>query len=184
MQDDSTKDDPEDSNSEDDSALFRQALGDVEPLKNDNRVRHKPERKPVRVKSRTEQAVYDDVFSDAPVDECPDRLSFARDGVQPSTLKKLRQGKLPIDNQIDLHGMTVEQARAYLLDFLAECETDGSRSVIIVHGKGYSSPGAKPVIKPLVNRWLRAAPTVLAFASARPADGGTGAVYVLLRKNR
>jgi DNA-nicking Smr family endonuclease len=102
--------------------------------------------------------------------------------VQPSTLKKLRQGKLAIDNSIDLHVMTVDEARSYLLDFLGECEVDGSRVILIVHGKGYSSPGAKPIIKPMVNRWLREVTNVLAFHSAQPVDGGTGAVYVLLRR--
>jgi len=80
--------------------------------------------------------------------------------------------------------MTVDAARDYLLKFLSECEADGSRCIIIVHGKGYSSPAKKPVIKPMVNRWLRATPTVLAFFSALPKDGGTGAVYVLLKRNK
>ena len=176
MQGDSTKD-------TDDTDLFREAMGDVDPLKSDNKVKHKAERKKVRVKRHPQHSTaLKDVFSDAPVEDCPDQLSFSRSGVQPSTLKKLRQGKLAIDNQIDLHGMTVNEARDYLLEFLGECEVDGSRVLLIVHGKGYSSPGAKPVIKPMVNRWLREVDNVLAFVSAKPPDGGTGAVYVLLRK--
>lgn len=178
MQGDSGKNDDSD-----DADLFREALDGVTPLKSDNKVRHKPARRKVRVKHHQESSfAIDDVFSDAPVEDCPDQLSFSRSGVQPSTLKKLRQGKLAIDNSIDLHGMTVEEASSYLREFLGECEVDGSRVILIVHGKGYSSPGAKPVIKPMVNRWLRELPMVLAFASAKSADGGTGAVYVLLRK--
>jgi len=176
MQGDSTKD-------TDDTDLFREEMGDVDPLKSDNKIKHKPERKKVRVKRHPQHSTaLKDVFSDAPVEDCPDQLSFSRSGVQPSTLKKLRQGKLAIDNQIDLHGLTVNEARDYLLEFLGECEVDGSRVLLIVHGKGYSSPGAKPVIKPMVNRWLREVNNVLAFVSAKPPDGGTGAVYVLLRK--
>lgn len=179
MQGDSTKDDA----NPDEASLFREALGDVTPLKSDNKVKHKPARKKVRVKRQHEVApAIKDVFSDLPAEDCPDQLNFSRSGVQPDTLKKLRQGKLAIDNSIDLHGMTVDAARSYLLEFLGECASDGSRVILIVHGKGYSSPGAKPVIKPMVNRWLRELSTVLAFASAKPADGGTGAVYVLLRK--
>lgn len=176
---DSTKD----GNNPDETSLFKEALGDVTPLKSDNRIRHKPARKKVQVKHHPQDSyAIKDVFSDVPVEDCPDQLSFSRSGVQPSTLKKLRQGNLAIDNSIDLHGMTVDEARNYLLEFLGECETDGSRVILIVHGKGYSSPKARPVIKPMVNRWLREVSSVLAFASAKPADGGTGAVYVLLKK--
>ncbi len=177
MQGDSTKDDA------DDTDLFKEAMGGVDPIKPDNKVKHKSERKKVRLKHQPQDNYsLKDVFSDAPVEDCPDQLSFSRSGVQPSTLKKLRQGKLAIDNEIDLHGMTVNEARVYLLDFLGECKVDGSRVLLIVHGKGYSSPGAKPVIKPMVNRWLREVSSVLAFCSAKPPDGGTGAVYVLLKK--
>ena len=126
MQNDSTKDD--------DSSLFREAMDDVEPLKDDNRVRHKPARKNVRVRQQAQANAIEDIFSDAPVEPCPDQLGFARDGVQPATLKKLRQGKLQVDNQIDLHGMTVDQARNYLMDFLGECEADGSR--VVMHFQG------------------------------------------------
>jgi DNA-nicking Smr family endonuclease len=176
MQDDSN-------NNDDDSDLFQDAMDGVEPIKPDNKVKHKPEKKKIRVKHHHQDSIaIDDVFSDGHIEECPDQLSFSRSGVQPATLKKLRQGKLAIDNSIDLHGMTVDEARDYLLEFLGECELDGSRVLLIVHGKGYSSPGSKPIIKPMVNRWLRQLSSVLAFVSAKPADGGTGAVYVLLGK--
>ena len=70
-----------------------------------------------------------------------------------------------------------------MIAFMQECRQFGYRHVIIIHGKGYRSQG-RPVIKPMVNRWLRQDDEVLAFCSARPKDGGTGAVYVLLRKTR
>ncbi|MCW8831265.1 MAG: Smr/MutS family protein [Gammaproteobacteria bacterium] len=166
------------------STLFSEAMQGVQPLKQDNKVRRKPAPKTVKIRNHDEGPDINDVFSDAPVDECPEQLLYSRDGITPDTLKKLRKGKFHINNSIDLHGMTVDAARNYLLEFLAECETDGSRCIIIVHGKGYSSPGKKPVIKPMVNRWLRATPMVLAFCSAQAKDGGTGAVYVLLKRNR
>ena len=179
MQDDSTKNDTQ---ADDDNDLFSREVQDVKPIKTDKRIRPTPKKKPVRVQKHQQATTLADVFSDAPIEDCPDILNFSRSGVQPATLKRLRQGKVPYEHVIDLHGLTVDKARAYLLEFLAECETDGSRCVLIVHGKGYSSPGAKPVIKPLLNRWLPQLPLVLAYTSALPADGGTGAVYVLLKR--
>ena len=168
----------------DESSLFSEAMQGVQPLKQNKKVRTKPARKNIQIRSHDERVNINDVFSDAPVDDCPEQLLYSRDGITPDTLKKLRQGKFQIDSVMDLHGMTVDAARDYLLEFLTECETDGSRCVIIVHGKGYSSPGKKPVIKPMVNRWLRATPNVLAFCSAQQKDGGTGAVYVLLKRKK
>lgn len=173
-----------DKNISDDADLFKEAMQDVKPIQADNKIRTKPARKNVKIRSHDARPGINDVFSDTPVDECPDQLLYSRDGITPDTLKKLRKGKFHIDHSIDLHGMTVDAARDYLLEFLGECEAEGSRCIIIVHGKGYSSPGKKPVIKPMVNRWLRAAPTVLAFCSALPKDGGTGAVYVLLKRSK
>ena len=202
MQDDSTKDakkktgnwyddwqsetEAEETDEEivDEISLFEEAMQGVKPIRQDNKVHVKPARKNIKIRNHDERPDINDVFSDAPVDDCPDQLLYSRDGITPDTLKKLRKGKFHIDHSIDLHGMTVDAARNYLLEFMAECEADGSRCIIIVHGKGYSSPGKKPVIKPMVNRWLRATPMVLAFSSALPADGGTGAVYVLLKKSR
>jgi len=175
MHDDSTK--------EDDDDLFRKEMGNITPLKSDNRVRHKAQRKTPVIKQPQNSATTENLFSTEAIhEECPERLSFTRGGIQHSLLKKLRQGKIPSEDSIDLHGSTIEEARIYLIDFLDECTTADRRCVIVVHGKGIRSPGHKPVIKPMVNRWLRAAPSVLAFVSATPADGGNGAVYVLLRR--
>jgi DNA-nicking Smr family endonuclease len=172
--------------SDEDSKLFRETMADVKPAKPDNKVRHKPAskktRKNIKLEKEQQSSTIKDVFSDIDIEDCPDLLEFSRSGVQPSTLKKLRLGKLPVDHTIDLHGMTVNEARKYLLDILGECEIDGSRCIIIVHGKGLSSQGKKPVIKPMVNKWLRELNSVLAFHSAKPADGGRGAVYVLLKQ--
>jgi len=174
MSDDSTK--------TDDESLFLAEMAGVTPLKPDNRVKHrkKPVQAPVHA---NEELLADDAFSDnEPFEDCPDVLSFSRSGLQFSVLKKLRQGKFPIDHELDLHGLSVEQARRELQAFLGECEAIGVRHAIIVHGKGFRSKD-KPVIKPMVNRWLREVDNVLAFHSAQPRDGGSGAVYVLFRKS-
>ena len=175
MSRDSTKDDEE--------SLFLTEMAGVTPLKSNNKVKiQKKPKKPHRLADDNDYSyAIDDVFSTAEISgECPDILSFSRSGLQHNVLKKLRQGKNPIEHALDLHGLTVEQARRELLEFLGECEAAGVRYAIIVHGKGYRSKD-KPVIKPMVNRWLRAADNVLAFHSAQPADGGTGAVYILLK---
>lgn len=175
MSGDSTKDDEE--------SLFLAEMTGVTPLRSDNKakIQKKPKKPPRLTDDNDDSYAIDDVFSTAEITEdCPDILSFSRSGLQHKVLKKLRQGKNPIEHALDLHGLTVEQARRELLEFLGECEAAGVRYAIIVHGKGYRSKD-KPVIKPMVNRWLRAAENVLAFHSAQPADGGNGAVYILLK---
>ncbi len=176
MSDDSTKND--------DASLFISEMAGVTPLKPDNKIKLKKKVNDALQQSVEEDSHFaiDDVFSSAEIiGDCPDILSFSRSGLQHKILKKLRQGRNPIEQTLDLHGLTVEQARGELLEFLGECEAAGVRHAIIVHGKGFRSKD-KPVIKPMVNRWLRAADNVLAFHSAQPKDGGSGAVYVLLKK--
>lgn len=174
----------DESNKTDEDALFMAEMAGVEPLKPDNKIKHKKTPNKARPASVDENfsAAIEDVFSDADlVDDCPDVLSFSRSGLQHNVIKKLRQGKNPIEHVVDLHGLTVAQARDELLIFFSECESAGVRHALIVHGKGYRSKD-KPIIKPMVNRWLRAIDNVLAFHSAQPKDGGSGAVYVLLKK--
>ncbi len=173
-----------DSTNNDEDSLFIDEMSGVKPLKPDNKIKlKKTPKKSLRQSSAGDVSfAIDDVFSTAEItEECPDVLSFSRSGLQHKVLKKLRQGKHPIEHVLDLHGLTVEMARVELIEFLGECEALGLRHVIIIHGKGYRSKD-KPVIKPMVNRWLRAVDNVLAFHSAQPKDGGSGAVYVLLKK--
>jgi len=176
MSDDSTKND--------DESLFLTEMAGVAPLRPDNKIkiRKKPKIPPGQTTEEDYRFAINDVFSSAEIiEECPDILSFSRSGLQHKVLKKLRQGKYPVEHALDLHGLTVEQARNELLEFLGECEAAGVSHAIIVHGKGFRSKD-KPVIKPMVNRWLPAVDNVLAFHSAQPKDGGSGAVYVLLKK--
>ena len=124
-------------------------------------------------------------WHDAPDERDEDRAEGAdhdpRPGVQHKLLRKLRRGQLPPDDDIDLHGLTVAEARLRLADFLLHAGGRRLRCVRVIHGKGFSSPGMRPVLKPAVRAWLRQDDRVLAYATALPRDGGGGAVYVLLR---
>lgn len=170
----------------DDSELFRRAMADVRPLVHD-RVPTRP-RPPAPRAVQTEaeeRQVLRDSLSD-PVDpadlETGEELLYHRDGVQPRLMRKLRRGQLVVQAELDLHGLTVVDARLALADFLARSRSHGLRCVRIVHGKGNRSPDRLPVLKVHVNHWLRQREEVLAFSSARPVDGGTGALYVLLSR--
>ena len=178
--------DESDKDNQDDAALFRRAMEGVTPLKRKPGIRRKPapRKKPVH-RHAPAAGEAQPRFSGHPDDQaCPDRLYFERaGGARKSVLKRLRAGKLPVESKLDLHGLNVEQARQQLIEFLDECRRFDYRHVLVVHGKGFRSESS-PVIKPMVNRWLREASEVLAFCSARPNDGGTGAIYVLLRKTR
>jgi DNA-nicking Smr family endonuclease len=108
-------------------------------------------------------------------------LSFQRAGVRTQVMRRLRRGLYPTEDELDLHGLSQTAARDRLADFIAGSRDSGRRCVRIIHGKGYRSGARGPVLKTAVNLWLRRHMDVLAFVSARAIDGGTGAVYVLLR---
>jgi DNA-nicking Smr family endonuclease len=108
-------------------------------------------------------------------------LSFHRAGVRVQVMRRLRRGLYPVEDELDLHGLTQTAARDSLADFIARSRDSGRRCVRIIHGKGYRSGARGPVLKTAVDLWLRRHTDVLAFTSARAIDGGTGAVYVLLR---
>ena len=107
-------------------------------------------------------------------------LSFRRPGVGPDVAYKLRRGKWSIQRQIDLHGLRRDDAREALSIFIREAHKHGIRCVRVVHGKGLGSPGKAPVLKHRVHSWLVQKNEVLAFVQARPAEGGAGALVVLL----
>ncbi|NND58654.1 MAG: DNA mismatch repair protein MutS [Gammaproteobacteria bacterium] len=114
-----------------------------------------------------------------PADADHPESTYARPEVTRATLRRLRRGRYAIDDELDLHGMTVSEASAALDNFLAAAAR--CRCVRIVHGKGKGSGRGGPVLRPNVHRWLRQRREVLAFTAAREVDGGTGASYVLLR---
>jgi len=114
--------------------------------------------------------------------EVAERLWFARDGLQDRVLRKLRRGHLDAEAELDLHGLVVAEAHDAVDDLIQEATEREVRCVRIIHGKGNSSQSQQPVLKGNVDRWLRSRDEVLAFSSAPPQQGGTGAVLVLLRR--
>jgi DNA-nicking Smr family endonuclease len=112
-----------------------------------------------------------------------DEIGFMRPGVQTGVYRKLRLGKYPIEARLDLHRMKVTQARQEVFSFLQECLRHNVRTVLILHGKGESNPDGRGVLKAYVNKWLKDLPEVMAYHSAQKQHGGSGAVYVLVRKS-
>ena len=112
-------------------------------------------------------------------------LAFKRSGIQNGVYRKLRLGQYQVDARLDLHRWTVKKARTEVFAFMVEATRLGLRTVLIVHGKGQSAPEGErtAILKGYVNHWLRELDAVQAFHSAQPHHGGTGAVYVLLRKS-
>ena len=120
---------------------------------------------------------------DPAVIEVGEELSYLKDGHSPALLRKLKRGQFSIADEIDLHQMTAEVARAAVSGFLADSKRSGKLCVRIIHGKGLRSRNEGPVLKRLVDGLLRRRGDVLAFASAKPNEGGTGATIVLLRRD-
>ena len=108
-------------------------------------------------------------------------LSYRREGIGPDVLARLRRGQWSIQRQLDLHGLRRDEARDALAIFIRQAERDGLRCVRVIHGKGNGSPGREPVLKDKVKRWLVQKEQVIAFTQASAADGGHGALLVLLR---
>lgn len=169
----------------DDRRLFREAIKGARLLKQDRRSPATRRHKPIpKQRQRDEQEVLASLLSDEylPDVETGEELLYARPGVQQRVLRKFRRGQYAIEAELDLHGRTAAEARELVGTFLRQMQAGGKRCVRIIHGKGLSSAGKMPVLKVKVNHWLRQTGDVLAFCSARPQDGGTGAVYVLLRR--
>ncbi|WP_166252459.1 DNA endonuclease SmrA [Marinobacter salicampi] len=112
-----------------------------------------------------------------------DILSWQRTGVQHGVFRKLKQGQYPIEARLDLHRMKVEEARREVFGFVQDCVQYGVRSVIILHGKGERNPDGIAQLKSYLAKWLPELDEVLAFHSAQRHHGGTGAVYVMIRKS-
>ena len=162
---------------------FRKAVADVTPLAARNRALLEKPLPPPRLRDPDEDREYTDDLSDTvPFAREPgEPLKFTRPGVQRQTLRQLRRGGSRIEDEVDLHGLTVAEARPLLVGFLDRCRASGARHVRIIHGKGLRSEGGEGVLKALVASWLTQRADVLAFHEAKPADGGSGAVVVLLK---
>ena len=172
----------------DNSNPFEEAMKGVKPITQPNRVQHhknKPSTRPIK-SLQDEQQVLMDMLSE-PDDltsiATGDELFFARSGLQHKVLKRLKRGELSIQAELDLHRLNKLEAREEIVAFLHHCAQNNFKQVRIVHGKGHGSVGKIPVLKTLVNHWLQQRDEVLAFSSCRPCDGGTGAIYLLLKSN-
>ena len=171
---------------EDDKDLFRRAMSDAKRLRSEERVHHEP-RKPkpkARFRRADEKKVLEESL-EVDIDETEsssgEALRFKRPHVGRTTMRMLQRGAYAIQAEIDLHGMTVAEAKPRLQNFVERCAKNGKLCIRIVHGKGLGSGERGPVLKNAVNRWLRKWDVVLAFVSARQVDGGTGDLYVLLK---
>lgn len=162
-------------------------MHDVKPLRVKHHVVHhsvKPPAIPMKT-LEDERQVLRDMLSDAydPIEIQPgDMLSYYLPGLQNRIVRKLRSGQYRIASELDLHGLNARDAKQQLLKFLHDAHPGQGECVRIIHGKGNRSNHKGPVIKTKINNWLRQHERILAFHSARPVDGGTGAIYVLLRR--
>jgi DNA-nicking Smr family endonuclease len=167
-----------------DSELFRLAIGKVRSIKSDKvqlQDKEKPKPYPKTKAAEIEYRLVEQHDYDLDTVSIEDRLDYIAPGVQKNVPAKMRKGQYGLDAEIDLHGLTSGEAKRQLLLFLHRAVTDGCRCVLIIHGKGYRSQDNLPVLKNNLNLWLRQHQDVLAFCSAKPKDGGAGAVLVLLR---
>jgi DNA-nicking Smr family endonuclease len=166
---------------------FRDAVGAVTPLTIRARVEHDRPPHPPLPKKRwedDEQVLVASVSDEFEIDtllHTDDELSFRRPGVGPDVLRKLRRGDWVIQEEVDLHGCRTDEARELLADFLRDAVKRGVRCVRVVHGKGHGSKDRQPVLRGKTRVWLAQRDEVIAFCQARPAEGGGGALIVLLR---
>jgi DNA-nicking Smr family endonuclease len=170
--------------SSEDADLFRQSVGQVTAIKKDKvllKSNAKPSPRPKIQQPEIDNPLQNGLDESVELLSNEDKVNFLSPGMQKNVLKKLRKGYYGLDADIDLHGLTSYAAKQQLLKFLHHCVEDGCRCIHIIHGKGYRSPDSVPVLKNDINLWLRQHKDVLAFCSTPPKDGGTGAVFVLLR---
>lgn len=170
----------------DDIELFRQAIGEVDTIDYDGVELSTVRPAPVPNQSiLSEQEAFNQMVHapfDIPDVEIGDELYFRRSGVQQQIIRKLRRGQFAIESELDLHGMTVDVAKKELDNFLSYCQSTNRRCIRIIHGKGHGSLNKIPVLKNKLNKWLQRYDSILAFCSAPSHDGGTGAVYVIIKK--
>ncbi|WP_435628486.1 Smr/MutS family protein [Candidatus Ferrigenium straubiae] len=170
---------PADKIETEDAALFRAAVGEVQPLPEQNRIEpHKPPRRPL-LRASAPPPEIPDTLSDFAAGDAPGE--FLRNGLSRMALRKLRRSHWPVQDSLDLHGNTTDAARRLLQEFLHEAAQRGLRCVLVIHGKGMNSPGGEAVLRRLARHWLVQRPDVLAFCDAAPGYGGSGAALVLLK---
>ncbi len=174
-----------------DDDLFRAAMSGVSPISTNREAYHEDESaaskpRPKKLQHYEEDSfeIHDPLSDELDVEEVEPEgtISFCESGIQKGVFRKLRSGQYRISDELDLHGTTIKQAKQILMYYLQETPQFESCCVRIIHGKGHRSGNKKPVLKTQVNHWLTEHERVLAFHSAKAKDGGTGAVYVLLKR--
>ena len=170
-----------------DAADFIDAMEGVVPLARALRVEHprpRPAPLPLQRMRDEQSALRESLRTNAHPEAgiaTGEELIYVRPGVPRNVLRNLRGGHWVIREDLDLHGLTSPEARIATASFLAACVQRGVRCIRIVHGKGLRSRNREPVLKRKLGHWLMQRDEVLAFCEARPSDGGSGAVVVLLR---
>lgn len=170
-----------------DAELFRRSVGAVSPLDPPDKAPSSlPRPLPIPRQHLADEraALLESLSDEFNVDtllDTDEALSFARNGVGPDIVRKLRRGHWVIQDQLDLHGMRRDEAREALGEFLRNATKRGQRCVRIIHGKGLGSVNREPVLKNKVRSWLVQKEEVIAFCQARAVDGGAGALVVLLK---
>ena len=173
---------------DEDKALFRALMKEVKPLKKSKK-QTLPTPKPLikvrppilEEKVSAPSPYLSDTLQDTVLSE--EILSYCQSGLNRQRFKELKQGRIPWVSRLDLHGLNSDTAKERLIHFIHEQYEQHHRCLLLIHGKG-GHQGAPPLIKNLVNRWLTQFEEVLAFHSALPKDGGSGALYVLLKRQK
>ena len=170
-----------------DRSLFQEAVRDAEPLPHHGKVLRKkapPPALPVQSLLDDKEALRESLGAEWTTEDwldTGDEPNFLRPGLSRQVLRKLRSGAWVIQRELDLHGLDRHEAREALAGFLASCIKRGIRCVRVIHGKGLGSKNREPVLKTKVKNWLVQREEVLAYCQARPVDGGSGALLVLLK---
>lgn len=174
--------------------LFWQEMQNVTPIKKDGKTRVSTPPPALARRAQTDEAealaeLYDLVAGRGGFDitDTDEYIEGCVSGLDTRLVRKLRQGDFSRQAALDLHGMTGDQAQSEVEQFLVKAVRAGLRCVLIIHGRGRNSPGQVPVLKDRLQQWLtrtKLAKMILAFTTARPHDGGPGALYVLLRRER
>ena len=187
---------PEDSGLDEDERLFHEAMADVAPLGDEpnrfvttpnieTRPAHPAPDDELETLARLTELVSGSVELDITFSD--EYIEGIVQGVDPKLMRRLKRGEFPLQNFIDLHGLTKQEAQERVNEFILESYRSGLRCVLVVHGRGHNSENHIPILKERLPHWLTRGPArkiVLAFSTARPYDGGTGALYILLRKRR
>ena len=169
---------------------FQKAVADVKPLKRPRRIAPKgPAPAPVARQRRRDElaALAESLAGPVSVEDALDsgeELAYLRDGLSRQVLRRLRRGHWVVQDSLDLHGQNRDQAAASVAHFVRACAARGLRCVRIIHGKGLGSCNREPVLKRKLWKWLPPRQEVLAYCQAPDADGGSGALLVLLKAKR